>query len=191
MRGTVMMRGGLCAVMFAMAGCDPGTEGPPAEQGDPADIDRCGDLYFVDAAGAVAFPVCAPYIVDSQGNTWRFNLETGKPTHELSHPGVFTTRTDLTSSVYFETADCTGAPFMALPIIPRIPFLVLGKYRVRSDDAPWARHEFRSAWQEDGSCNGFQGFPPVRESGAFPLALEQELTPPASFQGPLHIEHRP
>ncbi|NTX41432.1 MULTISPECIES: hypothetical protein [unclassified Myxococcus] len=200
MSGTVMMRGGLCAVMFAMAGCGEGMEGPPGpqgepgpsgEQGVPGETQTCDGLYFVDAKGTVAFPVCAPYLIDSQGFTWRFDFESGQPTHEASLPWHSTPLSDLAALVHFETADCTGTAFMTFPIFPRMPFPVLGKYRVRSDDSTWSTHSFRSAWRDDGSCDGFQGRPPVREWEGFPLETERELTPPASFQGPLHIERRP
>ncbi|WP_240360407.1 hypothetical protein [Pyxidicoccus caerfyrddinensis] len=165
--------------------------GPQGEQGVPGKPGTCDDLFYVDAAGRVVAPVCAPYLVDAQGYTWRVDQETGQPTHEGTVPSHSTTLSDLAFLVYFETGDCSGTAFMTFPVAPRMPFLVLGKYRVRADDAAFSERQFRSKWQEDGTCDGFQGRPPVQEAAAFPMGPELELTPPTAFQGPLHIERRP
>ncbi|MFP2932069.1 hypothetical protein ACLESO_44275 [Pyxidicoccus sp. 3LG] len=209
MRGIMMMRGSLCVALLSLAGCDSGKEGPPGPQGErgpagaPGEPGPAGppgapgapaasnDLFYVDAAGQVVAPVRAPYLVDAQGYTWKVDLETGQLTHEATVPGHSTSLTDMASNIYFESGDCSGQAYMTFLLAPRVPFPVLGKYRVRADDAASSQRELRSKWREDGSCDGFQGRPPVQTEVAFPLALDVELTPPPAFQGPLHLERRP
>ncbi|WP_205519430.1 hypothetical protein [Pyxidicoccus caerfyrddinensis] len=168
----------------------PGEPGPAGLQGVPGEPGKCNDLFYVDAAGRVVAPVCAPYLIDAQGYTWRVDRETGQFTHEATVEGHSTSLTDMAFNIYFETGDCSGQAYMTFLLAPRVPFPVLGKYRVRTDDAASSVREFRSKWREDGTCDEFQGRPPF-QSEAFPLALGQELTPPPAFQGPLHIERRP
>jgi hypothetical protein len=209
MSGSLMMRGSLCVALLALAGCDSGKEGPPGPQGErgpagasgepgpagprgvPGEPGTCNDMFYVDAAGQVVAPVCAPYLIDARGYAWRVDRETGEPTFESSVPGQSTLLTDMTFFIYFETADCSGQAYMTFLIAPRMPFPVLGKYRVRADDAASSVRELRSKWRDDGTCDGFQGQPPVQTAVAFPVGPELELTPPTSFQGPLHIERRP
>lgn len=203
-----MMRSGMCAVMLTLVACDAGKEGatgpqgergspgaqgergPQGEPGSAVAVPPCNGLYYVDAAGSVVAPICAPYILDPQGYTWGVNKETGQLTYEGNDPGFIVRVHDLVSSVYFESDDCTGTPYMTFPVAPRMPFPVKGRYRVREDEDASSLRRFRSNWQEDGSCYGLPAGAPPREWMAFPLGPERELTPPPDFQGPLHIERR-
>ncbi|MBU8898835.1 hypothetical protein KRR26_24805 [Corallococcus sp. M34] len=118
------------------------------------------------------------------------NKETGQPTYEGTLPSYLFRGNDLASAVYFETSDCTGTPYMTLPILPRMPFPVKGKYRVRGETDVWAMRTFRSSWQDDGACYSFANRPPTEDMEAFPMGPEVTVTPPAGFQGPLHLEQR-
>ncbi|AGC49074.1 hypothetical protein MYSTI_07802 [Myxococcus stipitatus DSM 14675] len=212
--------GSVCVGMLLLAGCSSGTNGEPGPQGERGltgergpqgergltgergaqgepgaagqsqSVPPCDGWVYVDAKGTVVAPICAPYLVDAQGHTWAVHKETGKPTFEGTDPSHLLRVDDLASLVYFETKDCTGTPYMSFAVMPRMPFPVKGKYRVRGDADAWAMRTFHSQWRDDGSCEDFTGRPPPEPTGAFPLGPEVAVTPPAAFQGPLHMERR-
>ncbi|WP_338872090.1 hypothetical protein [Myxococcus stipitatus] len=202
------MAGSLCVGLLLLAGCDTGNKsepgpqgergpagerGPQGEPGPPGEtknVAPCDGWVYVDAKGTVVAPVCVPYLIDAQGHTWAVNKETGQPTFEGTDPSHLLRLDDLASLVNFETNDCTGTPYMTFAMAPRMPFPVKGKYHVRRDTDAWETRTFRSSWADDGSCHTFPSGPPSMETGGFILRTDVELTPPAGFQGPLHMEQR-
>jgi hypothetical protein len=162
----------------------PGETGPAGPVGAPgANGDRPG-LVWRDAAGNTAGEGRELVHVDAQGLVWPISAETGQvEVDDLKTPPAGQGR-------YYTSTDCSGgallpAGWFSLPL-PRVPFRLDGRLRVRADSARLADLTARSVL----SSNGCETFDPTTVRGVrlSELPVVTAPVPVLATQGPLHLE---